>query len=452
MTHRPNKIGVCSRLLIIVHGLTLCFGIAMIRQPLARAQSASGAIVDDASLLDPGEMMRITDGELRQFAFSPDETILAVATSAGLWIYAPSEAGNGEILVEEPARSLWWAADSIHLAVALDDGSLQLWQMTDRELLGTVDGTAGAIVTAAWSPDANQVATGSIDGVIELWSVSEGVVLETLEGHTGSVVDLYWITDGSQIVSAAEDGSVRVWGVEVAIPPTPTPTPAPTAIPVTVTVQVDRLNVRSGPGTDFPRVATGLRGEELIVLDQEDQCAWLQVRIPDGTEGWVAGTAQYVALAEPCESIGQMPTATPAAPSDEEDELLPEPTATPTTSAATPTPSASITETVESTETPVVLQAADETPADPFPPGQGCYLFQNGLPAPLSVTIVGTDNDFTQTIELTANEEAPFCFDPGVYQYTVRYQVNPDTAAVEIPGELTVQAGERFLFPIQPQE
>jgi hypothetical protein len=65
--------------------------------------------------------------------------------------------------------------------------------------------------------------------------------------------------------------------------------------------------------------------------------------------------------------------------------------------------------------------------------------------------IASAENDFSQTIELAANQEAPHCFDPGSYTYTLRYQVNADVPPAEIPGELIVNAGDRFLFPIRAQ-
>jgi hypothetical protein len=334
--------------------------------------------------------------------------------------------------------------------------------MEDRELIGVVDGAGSAIVSVAWAPDGSQVATGSADGVIEIWSVIEGLVLETLEGHTGRIVTLYWTASGSQIVSAADDGSVRVWGVEVAAPVAPVATPAPTPVPATATVGVDRLNVRSGPGTDFERIATGLRGEALTVLDQEDNCAWLQVRIPDGTVGWVAGGAQFVSLDAPCDEIGRVVEAPTPAPQPTARPILPLPTATPAPpgDAATPTPTPPVDDTpptATATSTPMAQSPAAPAegataPDDPFPPEQGCYLFQNGLPVALSILFTRPDDGFSQTIELAANEEAPFCFDPGAYAYVIRYQVSPDAAPAEIPGDLTVNAGDRFMFPIRAQE
>lgn len=417
------------------------------------AQAPAGEIIDLVDMLDPGEVVRVEDGELRQAAFSPNEGLLAVATSAGLWLYAPTETANGEILTDEPVQGLWWSPDSTLLAVTLDNGSLLLWQLEERELLGDIDGVTDAVVSVAWLADGSQIATGTETGVIEIWSVTEGVVLETLEGHTDAIISLYWLTDGSQIVSAAADGSVRVWGVEVALAVQPTPEPTSIPTPATATVQVNRLNVRSGPGVDFPRIATGLLGEALTVLDQAEDCAWVQVRISDGTEGWVAGGAQFVTLDTPCDEIDPIvsvaePTAaaTPAS-------LLPLPTPTPAMG-TTPTPAASppaASPTSTPTPQPVTEAVAEEAPEDPFPADQGCYLFQNQLPVALTLFMARNGELSGQPIDLAPGQEAPACFEPGTYTYTIRYQLSGASEPADISGDIEVTAGSRLMFPIRAQ-
>ncbi len=77
----------------------------------------------------------------------------------------------------------------------------------------------------------------------------------------------------------------------------PTPPPAPTIPPsegpaqVIAVVQVERLNVRGGPGTDHPVVGQVSRGERLVVQARNPAGDWLQVRIPGPLEGvgWVYG-------------------------------------------------------------------------------------------------------------------------------------------------------------------
>jgi len=55
-------------------------------------------------------------------------------------------------------------------------------------------------------------------------------------------------------------------------------------------VTASRLNVREGPGSDNPVVASVARGEILVRLDE--QSGWVKVRTSDGTVGWVS--ASYV--------------------------------------------------------------------------------------------------------------------------------------------------------------
>lgn len=48
----------------------------------------------------------------------------------------------------------------------------------------------------------------------------------------------------------------------------------------------DSVNIRTGPSTRFPSLGQVDRGEVLEILGQQQ--AWFEVRLPDGTQGWVA--------------------------------------------------------------------------------------------------------------------------------------------------------------------
>lgn len=54
------------------------------------------------------------------------------------------------------------------------------------------------------------------------------------------------------------------------------------------TVTAGALNVRHGPGTQYPIITTAGRGGALVVLGQNAAGNWLNVRLSDGTVGWVA--------------------------------------------------------------------------------------------------------------------------------------------------------------------
>jgi uncharacterized protein YgiM (DUF1202 family) len=72
--------------------------------------------------------------------------------------------------------------------------------------------------------------------------------------------------------------------VPTQLPATPTFDPTPRA-----TVSVARGNVRTGDGTNYPAVAQVTEGAVLLIVGISNRnTGWYQVRLPNGTIGWVA--------------------------------------------------------------------------------------------------------------------------------------------------------------------
>ncbi|MCO5208317.1 MAG: trypsin-like peptidase domain-containing protein [Caldilinea sp.] len=181
----------------------------------------------------------------------------------------------------------------------------------------------------------------------------------------------------------------------------------------TATVAVDRLNVRSGPGTNFNRVGAVERGDALIVTGQVNNCGWLQIVTPDELEGWVSGSSQYVTLDARCADIPEVET--PSAP------------------AGGGTGSSQ-------------GGSSSGGQASSGNASQGCYLFQNGLGTELTITFTNRDSGKGETFKIAGNGEIEKCFAPGRYTYTL--DAPPPWGSTN--GELTVEAGDTFLFPINP--
>ena len=82
--------------------------------------------------------------------------------------------------------------------------------------------------------------------------------------------------------------------------PTPTKKPAPTkpkpttapAQPPPATVQCQiksrALNIRGGPGTNFPVVTAVRNPATLVASGRNDRGDWLAVKAPNGKDGWAA--------------------------------------------------------------------------------------------------------------------------------------------------------------------
>jgi uncharacterized protein YraI len=114
----------------------------------------------------------------------------------------------------------------------------------------------------------------------------------------------------------------------IAAPVVPTPTPAvPAAQPsatrapggnlAAVTVDVS-LNVRAGPGTDYPRVGSLAPGSTVPIVGRNADSSWWQITfedVPNG-KGWISaryGTARNTGNV-PIVEAPPVPTAPPAAP------------------------------------------------------------------------------------------------------------------------------------------
>jgi len=113
-------------------------------------------------------------------------------------------------------------------------------------------------------------------------------------------------------------------------PPTATPTPAPQV------VADGPINVRSGPGTDYPVVSALQTGESAAIIGVNGDQSWWQIQMTDGSSGWV-----YSQIIPTAGNTKQVPTVSdiPAPPP------TPTPAAPPT---ATPAPKPAIDFTLES--------------------------------------------------------------------------------------------------------
>ncbi len=75
-----------------------------------------------------------------------------------------------------------------------------------------------------------------------------------------------------------------------AISPTPGPTAQPTRAPAVTAVILGEINVRYGPGVDFPRVGVADVGDQFTIVQTHTQLPWVEIEYPDAPNGlaWVA--------------------------------------------------------------------------------------------------------------------------------------------------------------------
>jgi uncharacterized protein YgiM (DUF1202 family) len=93
------------------------------------------------------------------------------------------------------------------------------------------------------------------------------------------------------------------------VPPTQTDTLTPSVTPTVggIISAVQAINLRSGPGTEYDIIDALDAGTGVEVITQSPDYEWLNVRLQDGTEGWIS--AQFVRI-EPTPTL--IPSMTPS--------------------------------------------------------------------------------------------------------------------------------------------
>ena len=103
------------------------------------------------------------------------------------------------------------APDSKTLASSSYDGKINVWHLTNSQLLYTINAHADAIESLTMSPDGKILASGSWDNRIKLWDLTNGTLLQTLVGHMDDVKAIAMSADGQTLASGSYDGMIKLW-------------------------------------------------------------------------------------------------------------------------------------------------------------------------------------------------------------------------------------------------
>jgi uncharacterized protein YgiM (DUF1202 family) len=243
----------------------------------------------------------------------------------------------------------------------------------------------------------------------------------------------------------------------------------------TATVLVAKLNVRSGPGTNYARLGQVSAKDVLEVVGQAQNCGWLKVQTED-LAGWVSGQRQYIKLSTACSNIPAATVAAqPAAPASGAitatvtatvtvtatdaatttvtpvETPAPVPTAAPTeapTAIPTEVPTKAATEVPTEVPTPEATAAAEEPVEDPLPGNMGCFLMNNTVGPELNVTTTNKESGESGNFKVPAGGAIVWCMEPGFYAFTIDAPPPWD----DLNTDRKISAGERFEWTIGGRE
>lgn len=154
---------------------------------------------------------RLGGGQAMQVTYTPDGSMLLLATSVGLLVF------DSQTLQEkcwlESSSWLWSvhvSADSQTAVTGTGNGQLQIWQLRDGKLLREISGHEQIVRCVAFSPNDELLASADEDGRVCLWRVADGVLLRSLEGSLGAVRSLSFSPDGRFLALAPLNKTVRI--------------------------------------------------------------------------------------------------------------------------------------------------------------------------------------------------------------------------------------------------
>lgn len=111
------------------------------------------------------------------------------------------------------AGTVWSVAfdpKSDSLAMAVEDGSVRVWDLPAKSVKNTFKAHKGVIWVARFAPDGSYLATGGDDGLLKLWHNDENEPFQTFQ-HPNAVRGLTLSADGQRLFAGDRQGGLHAW-------------------------------------------------------------------------------------------------------------------------------------------------------------------------------------------------------------------------------------------------
>ncbi len=153
-------------------------------------------------------------GKIAQMALAPDGHLVAAASFLGVYLYQLPDLEEVAFFdTPVPATCVVFSPDGRLVAAGLQDGTAQVWRLSDGQMLHHLQGDVYRVSTLAFSPDGSLLALGGSEGELEVWQVKDGILLQPLKRHSSEVFSVAFSPDGTLLASGSWK-RMRLWRVD----------------------------------------------------------------------------------------------------------------------------------------------------------------------------------------------------------------------------------------------
>jgi WD40 repeat protein len=169
----------------------------------------SGVVVWDVA--EGKERLALADRGL-PVAVSPDGRLVALVSDADLRLLSLAT-GEQVWRADRRGRVAAFSPDGKTLAVAREDGAVDLWETLSGQRRARLAGHEGMVHFVAFAPDGSRLASGGEDATVLLWGLSDGPAR-----LTAAQADALWAALGGEAAAAYRAGRALAAAPEQALP------------------------------------------------------------------------------------------------------------------------------------------------------------------------------------------------------------------------------------------